>query len=46
MEDRLKLVHASFSQFVEQNVTKFDFIISNPPYVPTAKYEKLEKQIK
>jgi len=45
LESRLDLIQSNFKAFSEKNVHKFDLIISNPPYIPTADVKKLEKQV-
>jgi methylase of polypeptide subunit release factors len=45
MEGKLDVIQSSWKDFADKNVHKFDLIISNPPYIPTAEIEKLEKQV-
>ena len=45
LDSRLDLIQSNFKAFCEKNVHKFDLIISNPPYIPSADVKKLEKQV-
>ena len=44
--NQLQIVNQSFEQFVDQfsneYLNKFDIILSNPPYIPSADIPKLE----
>ena len=48
-DERLTLINATFHEYALQKHNyddiKFDFIISNPPYIPSAVCKKLDKQI-
>jgi tRNA1(Val) A37 N6-methylase TrmN6 len=44
--ERLELIQADYHQWVDDNVANFDFIISNPPYIPHPKIQGLEKQVR
>lgn len=45
LDSRLDLIQSNFKAFADKNVHKFDLIISNPPYIPSADVKKLEKQV-
>ncbi len=44
VEDRLTLIKSNLFENVPK--IKFDFIVSNPPYVSENEYEKLQKEVK
>ncbi len=48
VDDRLSLLHAGWfdNDITEKINKKFDIIISNPPYIPSADIQKLDNEVK
>jgi tRNA1Val (adenine37-N6)-methyltransferase len=44
--DRIKIIHQSFQDFATETKTKYDLIVSNPPYFQNALTTPLEKRTK
>jgi release factor glutamine methyltransferase len=43
--DQYRCVHSSFENFVTNNTEKFDLIVSNPPYIPSADIADLQSEV-
>ena len=44
--ERIEFVRVRFALAASIAATTFDFIVSNPPYVSAAEYEKLPRDVK